>query len=135
MPYSVNKVILLGNVGKDPSITYTGSGIPVASFSIATTEKWKDAEGAAHEKTEWHQVVAWRKLAEIVGQYLTKGSKVYIEGKLETQSWDDKESGQKKYKTQIVAHDLVMLSSKQGGEDGGTQIQGGGPAQPDDTPF
>ena len=135
MPYAVNKVILLGNVGKDPEVKYTGAGIPVASFSIATSEKWKDAEGNAHEKTEWHNCVAWRKLAEIVGQYLTKGSKVYIEGKLETQTWDDKESGQKKYKTQIVAHDLVMLSPKQGGGEGETQIQGGGPAQPDDTPF
>jgi len=109
---SLNKVILIGNLGKDPEVSYTPSGIAVAKFSLATGEKWKDAEGNIQEKTEWHNIVAWRKLAEICGQYLKKGSKAYIEGKLQTRSWDDKNTGVKKYMTEIVADNLIMLDSR-----------------------
>ncbi len=114
---SLNKVILIGNLGKDPEVSYTPSGIAVAKFSMATSEKWKDAEGNFQERTEWHNIVAWRKLAEICGQYLKKGSKAYIEGKLQTRSWDDKNTGVKKYMTEIVADNLIMLDSRgQGAE-------------------
>jgi len=114
---SLNKVILIGNLGKDPEVSYTPSGIAVAKFSMATSEKWKDAEGNFQERTEWHNIVAWRKLAEICGQYLKKGSKAYIEGKLQTRSWDDKNTGVKKYMTEIVADNLIMLDSRgQAGE-------------------
>ena len=109
---SLNKVTLIGNLGKDPDLSYTASGVAVAKFSIATNERWKDQEGNAQERTEWHNIVAWRKLAEICGQYLKKGSKVYLEGKLQTRSWDDKNTGVKRYTTEIIADDLIMLDSK-----------------------
>jgi single-strand DNA-binding protein len=112
---SLNKVILIGNLGKDPELSYTASGVAVARFSIATGERWKDQEGNFQERTEWHNIVAWRKLAEICGQYLKKGSKVYLEGKLQTRSWDDKNTGVKRYTTEIIADDLIMLDSKGGG--------------------
>jgi single-strand DNA-binding protein len=112
---SLNKVQLIGNLGKDPELTYTPSGVAVAKFSIATGERWKDQEGNFQEKTEWHNIVAWRKLAEICGQYLKKGSKVYVEGKLQTRSWDDKNTGAKRYSTEIVVDDLIMLDSKGAG--------------------
>ncbi|HLB00805.1 MAG TPA: single-stranded DNA-binding protein [Bacteroidota bacterium] len=122
---SLNKVILIGNLGKDPELSYTSSGIAVAKFSMATSEKWKDAEGNSQEKTEWHNIVAWRNLAEICGQYLKKGSKAYIEGKLQTRSWDDKNTGVKKYMTEIVADNLIMLDSRgQGGESAGEKNAG-----------
>jgi len=109
---SLNKVLLIGNLGKDPELSYTASGVAVAKFSVATGERWKDQEGNIQERTEWHNIVAWRKLAEICGQYLKKGSKVYLEGKLQTRSWDDKNTGQKRYATDIVADDLIMLDSR-----------------------
>jgi len=120
---SLNKVILLGNLGKDPELSYTASGVAVAKFSIATNEKWKDQEGNVQEKVEWHNIIAWRKLAEICGQYLKKGSKVYLEGKLQTRSWDDKNTGVKRYTTEIIADDLIMLDSKGGGEVGTNDIK------------
>jgi len=109
---SLNKVTLIGNLGRDPELSYTAGGIAVAKFSVATNERWKDDSGNAQERTEWHNIVAWRKLAEICGQYLKKGSKVYIEGKLQTRSWDDKNTGVKRYTTEIIASDLIMLDSK-----------------------
>jgi single-strand DNA-binding protein len=109
---SLNKVMLIGNLGKDPELSYTASGIAVAKFSIATNERWKDNEGNFQERTEWHNIVAWRKLAEICGQYLKKGSKVYLEGKLQTRSWDDKNSGAKRYTTEVIADDMIMLDGK-----------------------
>jgi single-strand DNA-binding protein len=112
---SLNKVTLIGNLGKDPELSYTPSGVAVAKFSVATGERWKDQEGNVQEHTEWHNIVAWRKLAEICGQYLKKGSKVYLEGKLQTRSWDDKNTGVKRYTTEIIADDLIMLDSKGGG--------------------
>lgn len=117
MSSSVNKVILVGNLGKDPELRYTPSGVAVATFSIATSESWTDKDGVKQEKTEWHRIVAWRKLAEICGQYLTKGKKVYIEGSLQTRSWDDKD-GSKHYTTEIVAKDMIMLSGGSGDRSG-----------------
>ena len=120
MPKSVNKVILIGNLGKDPEIKYTSSGTQVAKFSIATNEGYKDKSGQWQERTEWHNIVAWQRLAEIVGEYVKKGSKIYVEGRLQTSSWDDKETGQKKYKTEIVANDLVLLGGRgEGAPEGG----------------
>ncbi len=108
MGKSLNKVMLIGNLGKDPELRYTTSGVAVATFTIATNESWKDQEGNLQERTEWHNIVAWRKLAEICGEWLKKGKKVYIEGRLQTRSYDDK-NGVKKYVTEIVADDLIML--------------------------
>jgi len=115
MSKSVNKVILVGNLGKDPDIKYTPSGVPVANITVATNERYKQKNGEWQERAEWHNVVLWQRLAEITGEYLTKGSKVYIEGRLQTRSWDDKQTNQKKYVTEVVANDLVLLSSRANG--------------------
>ena len=100
MPRSVNKVILVGNVGKDPEVRYSQSGTPVANFSLATTERFKDRNDEWQDRTEWHNIVAWQRLAEIVGEYVAKGSKVYVEGKLQTTSWEDRQSGERKCRTE-----------------------------------
>jgi len=114
---SVNKVILVGNLGKDPEVKYTPQGKPVAKFSLATNERYKDKDGQWQERTEWHNIVLWERLAEIAGEYLKKGGKVYIEGRLRTDSWDDKTTGQKKYMTTIVGNDIVLLGGRgEGGE-------------------
>ena len=118
MPKSVNKVILVGNVGKDPEVRYSQSGTPVANFSLGTNERFKDRNDEWQERTEWHNIVAWQRLAEIVGEYVAKGSKVYVEGKLQTTSWEDRQSGERKYRTQIVARDLVLLDSRGNARDG-----------------
>ena len=119
---SINKVILIGNLGQDPELRYTSSGVAVASFSMATGESWKDQDGNVQEKTQWHKLVAWRKLAEIVGEYLKKGSKVYIEGRIQYRSYDDK-NGVKRDVTEIVVDQLLMLDSR-----GGGQMNGSSPA-------
>jgi single-strand DNA-binding protein len=116
MAKSVNKVILVGNLGKDPEVKYTPSGVPVAKFSLATNERYKDKAGEWQDRTEWHNIVAWQRLAEIVGEYVKKGSKVYIEGRLQTSSWEDKQSGEKKYRTEIIAQDLVLLGGRGEGD-------------------
>jgi single-strand DNA-binding protein len=118
---SLNKVQLIGNLGKDPEVKYTPQGTPVAKFSLATNERYKDKDGNWQDRTEWHNVVLWQRLAEIAGEYLKKGGKVYIEGRLQTHSWDDKTTGQKKYMTEIVGNDLILLSGRgeAGGEGGG----------------
>jgi single-strand DNA-binding protein len=123
---SVNKVILIGNLGKDPEVKYTQGGMPVAKFSIATNERFKDKDGQWQDRTEWHNIVAFQRLAEIVGEYLKKGGKCFIEGSLRTSSWDDKETGQKKYKTEIIANDLVLLSGRGegAGDDSGGRSRG-----------
>jgi single-strand DNA-binding protein len=123
---SVNKVILIGNLGKDPEVKYTAGGMPVAKFSLATNERFKDKEGNWQDRTEWHNIVAFQRLAEIVGEYLKKGGKCFIEGSLRTSSWDDKETGQKKYKTEIIANDLVLLSGRGegAGDDSGGRSRG-----------
>ena len=111
---SVNKVILLGNLGADPELRYTNSGTAVANFRIATNERWSDKNGTAQERTEWHNIVAWGKLAEICGKYLKKGRSVYIEGRLQTRSWDD-QAGNKRYTTEVVSQVMQMLGGR-GGE-------------------
>ncbi|SRR5579884_896079 len=120
MAKSVNKVILLGNVGKDPDVKYTPSGTPVAKFSIATSERFKDKGGEWQDRTEWHNVIAWKRLAEIVGEYVSKGKKVYVEGRLQTSSWEDRNSGEKKYRTEIVAQEILLLSNGKGGQSDGS---------------
>ena len=146
----VNKVILIGNLGSDPEVKYTPSGVPVANVNLATNESWTDRNGERQERTEWHRLVIWRKLAEIVGQYLRKGSKIYIEGRLETRSWDD-QSGQKRYTTEVVVNDLQMLDGRgdaaAGQQGGGFESKppagdpprgeptGGGATDDDDLPF
>jgi len=112
MARSLNKVMLIGNTGGDPELKYTQAGVAVVSFSMATSEQWKDKDGNPQEKTEWHSVTAWRKLAEIVGQYVKKGDRIFIEGKLQTRSWDDAATGAKRYKTEVVADQLIMLGNK-----------------------
>jgi single-strand DNA-binding protein len=116
---SVNKVILIGNLGKDPDVRYMPSGEAVTNITLATTETWKDkASGEKRDATEWHRVVFFRKLAEIAGQYLKKGSQVYIEGSLKTRKWQDKD-GQERYTTEVVADEMKMLGSRQGSGDSG----------------
>jgi len=112
MAKSVNKVILLGNVGKDPEIRSTGGGTMVANFTLATSDRQKDAQGNWQDRTEWHNLVAFQRTAEIVRDYVKKGTKLYVEGKIQTRSWDDKESGQKRYRTEIIVNDLSLLSGR-----------------------
>ena len=145
----INKAILIGRLGSDPEIRYTPSGVAVANFSIATSEEWKDKDsGEKKERTEWHRIVAWRRLGEICGEYLSKGKQVYIEGRIQTRSWEDKE-GNKKYTTEIVASDVQFLGSRDmsdsarpqggtggtGGGGGGFQDAPGPGPQDDDIPF
>jgi single-strand DNA-binding protein len=113
---SVNKVILIGNLGRDPEVRYMPSGDAVANITIATTETWKDKAGEKQEQTEWHRVAMFGKTAEIAGEYLKKGSQVYIEGKLQTRKWTDKE-GQERYTTEIRADRMQMLGSRSGGSE------------------
>ena len=113
---SVNKVILVGNVGRDPETRYMPSGDAMVNLSLATTDQWKDKNGEKQEKTEWHRIVIFGKTAEIAGQYLRKGSQIYIEGRLQTRKWTDKE-GQERYTTEIVADRMQMLGSRSGGGD------------------
>jgi single-strand DNA-binding protein len=122
---SVNKVILVGRLGKDPEIRSTPSGTSVAKFSLATDDKFTDRSGEKQERTEWHNVVAWGKLAEICGQYLKKGKLVYIEGSIRTDSWDDKETGVKKYRTEIIANTMQMLDRREDGAGQGGGYSGG----------
>ncbi|MGZ5442529.1 MAG: single-stranded DNA-binding protein [Thermoanaerobaculia bacterium] len=127
----INKVILVGRLGKDPEIRSTPQGNTVAKFTMATDEKFTDRAGEKQERTEWHNIVAWGKLGEICGQYLKKGKLVYIEGSIRTDSWDDKESGQKKYRTEIVANTMKMLDRRgdEGGGGGGGYDRGSSSGQ------
>jgi len=138
---SVNKVTLIGNLGKDPELRYTSSGVAVATFSMATSESWKDTEGNTQERTQWHSIVAWRKLAEIVGEYLKKGSKIYLEGRLQYRNYDDK-NGVKRYVTEIVMDEMVMLDSRGSGggasaqqDSGASQLPEESGSKVDDLPF
>lgn len=117
---SVNKVILVGRLGKDPELRYTPSGTAVVTFTMATTENYKDRDGNRQEKTEWHNIVAWRQLAEICGKFLHKGKQVYVEGKIQTRSYDDRD-GNKRYITEIVADQMQMLGSRDDAQGGGGQ--------------
>ncbi len=112
---SLNKVILIGNLGADPEMRYTPSGRAVVNFRMATTRQWNTQDGERREETEWHRIVAFSKLAEICGQYLKKGAPVYVEGRLQTRSWED-QSGMKRYTTEIVANEMQMLSARQQSE-------------------
>jgi single-strand DNA-binding protein len=124
----INKVILIGNLGKDPELRHTQSGTPVASFSIATSERWKDKNGEQQERTEWHNIVAWSRLGELCNEYLNKGSKVYVEGKLQTRKWQD-QNGNDRYTTEIVARDIQFLTPR--GESAGTgTYEDPGPSEP-----
>ena len=139
MANGLNKAILIGNLGRDPEVRYTPSGLAVANFSIATSESWTNKEGEKETRTEWHRIVAWRRLGEICGEYLHKGKEVYIEGRLQTRSWEDQD-GNKRYMTEIVAQNLQMLgsASKQGrAESSGERFPSQEPANipDDDIPF
>ncbi len=139
----VNKVIIVGRLGGDPEVRYTPGGQSVARLSIATSENWNDKQGQKQERTEWHRVVVWGKMAEVVGQHLTKGRQVYVEGRLQTRSWDDKATGQKKYSTEIVASTVQFLGGSSEGASRGSQAsatpRGGAEeqtqARPDDAGF
>ena len=138
MARSLNRVTLIGNVGRDPELRYTPNGTPVANFSIATTERFKAQDGEWKDQTEWHNLVAWRKLAEIVGEYVKKGSKLFIEGKLKTRSWDGQD-GKKNYRTEVFIDQMIMLDGRGGGQGGGGGFDNSGfePDQitDDDIPF
>jgi single-strand DNA-binding protein len=127
---SLNKVMIIGNLGKDPEVRYTAGGTAVASFSVATSEKFKNKSGEFEEKTEWHNVTLWARLAEIAGEYLSKGKTVYIEGRLQTRKWQDRD-GKDRYTTEIVGEKMQMLSGKGdgGGGSGGGSRQGSGRAE------
>lgn len=149
----VNKAIIVGHLGRDPEMRSTQSGGQVANFSIATSRQYTDSSGQKQEETEWHRIVAFGRLAEICGQYLRKGKQVYIEGRLQTRSWEDKETGQKKYMTEIVAEQMQMLgragdapsgpsedfggSSSSGSRQAASMVGGGAPSggDDDDLPF
>lgn len=141
---SVNKVILVGNLGKDPDLRFMPNGDAVCNFSIATTENWKNKDGQKQEKTEWHNIVLYRKLAEIAGEYLKKGRPVYLEGRLQTRKWQDKD-GADRYTTEVVADQMQMLGSKDSNEapakpastpqTGSYEADGGFDTMPDDIPF
>lgn len=121
----INKVILIGNLGADPEIKYTQDGTQVTTFNVATSERWKGKDGQMQEQTEWHRIVTWRRLAEICGEYLHKGSKVYLEGKLQTRKWQDKD-GHDRWTTEVVARDVQFLTPKggEGSSDGGGYYSG-----------
>jgi len=124
MAGSVNKAIVIGNLGKDPEVRFTPGGQAVANFSVATNESWKDKNGQTQERTEWHRIVVWGKLAELCGEYLKKGRSAYVEGRLQTREWNDKE-GKKNYTTEIVANQVVFLGGRDG-MGGGMGGSGGG---------
>lgn len=135
---SLNKVLLIGNLGKDPEVRYTASGTAVASFSLATSEKFKNKAGEWEERTEWHNVTLWNRLAEIAGEYLTKGKTVFIEGRLQTRKWQDKD-GKDRFTTEIVGEKMQMLSRKEGNNRTEDGVPGTGESAPppddDDVPF
>jgi single-strand DNA-binding protein len=131
MAKGVNKVFLLGNVGKDPEMRATQGGMTIASFTLATADRQKDAQGNWADKTEWHNLVAFSRTAEIVRDYVKKGTQVFVEGKIQTRSWDDKESGQKRYRTEILVNELSLLGGgggRQSGEGGGSSRSSSAPA-------
>ncbi len=125
MARGLNKVMLIGNLGKDPEMKYTPSGMPVTTFSVAVSRSWRTPEGENREETEWFRVVAWQKLAETCNEYLRKGMRVYIEGRLQTRKWTDQQ-GQERYTTEVVANEMVMLTSREesGGGGGGARERG-----------
>lgn len=127
MARGVNKVILIGNLGQDPEVRYMPNGNAVANISVATSESWKDQQGQLQERTEWHRCVIYKRLAEIAGEYLKKGSKVYLEGKLQTREWQDQQ-GIKRYTTEIVCYEMQMLDGRSDGAGAGARPAAGQPA-------
>lgn len=125
----LNEVNLIGRLGKDPEVSYSQSGTAKCKFSLATSEKFKDRNGDMQEETEWHNIIIWGKQAENCGKYLSKGSQVYIKGKIQTRSWEDQQSGQKRYITEIKAFKVIFLESRGGGQGGGNQSERGGQDQ------
>ena len=123
MAKGTNKALLLGNVGKDPEIRSTNSGTIVATFSLATADRQKDGSGNWTDRTEWHNLVAFNRTAEIIRDYVKKGTQLFIEGKIQTRSWDDKASGEKKYRTEILIDELTLLGSRQNGGDSGSSTR------------
>jgi single-strand DNA-binding protein len=137
----LNKAILIGNLGRDPELRYTAGGQPVANFTLATTESWANRSGEREQRTEWHRIVAWGKLAEIAGEYLSKGKQVYVEGRIQTREWEDRE-GNKRRTTEVNAQQILMLGRRGetgadpsgeggGGSSGGSSSGGGGEDLPD----
>jgi single-strand DNA-binding protein len=114
MARDLNKVMIIGRLGADPEMRYTPSGSPVTTFRVAVGRQWRDGNGESRDETEWFSVVAWNKLAEICGQYLAKGARVYLEGRLQTRSWEDQQSGQTRYRTEVIANDMILLDSRDG---------------------
>lgn len=115
----VNKVFLLGNLGRDPEVRSTSSGQPVANFSMATSRRWRDKSGQLQEQTEWHNIVCFGRQAEVAGRYLNKGKQVFVEGRIQTSSWDDRNTGEKRYRTEIICENFQMLGGAGGGGGGG----------------
>jgi single-strand DNA-binding protein len=132
---NLNKAMIIGNVTRDPEVRTTPQGTQVASFSVATNQVWTDAQGQKQERAEYHNVVAWRRLAEIIGQYIKRGSKIYIEGRLQTRDWEGQD-GVKRYRTEIIADNMIMLDSRGGGSSmpTGTPTQGAQPSAGNDLP-
>ncbi|MCS6880557.1 MAG: single-stranded DNA-binding protein [Oscillochloridaceae bacterium] len=112
MARDLNKVMLIGRLGTDPEMRYTASGNPVTTFRLAVGRQWRDNAGEIHDETEWFNIVTWNRLAETCNQYLTRGARVYLEGRLQTRSWEDQQSGQTRYRTEVIASDLIMLDSR-----------------------
>ena len=137
MAGGLNKVMIIGNVGRDPEMRYTPSGSAVTSFSVAVSRRWTTPDNQQRDETEWFNVVAWDKLAETCNQLITKGRKVYIEGRLQTRSWEGQD-GQKRYRTEVIAQTMLLLDPRQPGAAGGPRDESGFPAdemEPDDIPF
>lgn len=128
----LNKVMIIGNLGKDPEMRYTAGGTPVTNFTVAVSRKWNSQEGEQREETEWFTVECWNKLAEIANQYLAKGRQVYVEGRLKTDSWDDQQTGQKRYRTKVVAAEMTMLGQR--GDQGSIPGDSGAPSDSFDNP-
>jgi single-strand DNA-binding protein len=134
MAKDLNKVMIIGRLGADPEMRYTPSGSPVTTFRVATSRQWKDGNGETREETEWFSAVAWNKLAEICNQYLTKGTRVYLEGRLQTRSWDDQQSGQTRYRTEVIASDMIILDSRENRDSRGPRDADDDYQAPRDTP-
>jgi len=130
----MNKAMIIGNLGNDPELRYTQNSTAVATFSVATSERWKDSDGNKQERTDWHRVVAWGKLAEVCGEHLHKGNKVFIEGKSQTRKWEDND-GITRYTTEIIARELEMLGGNNGGADADSSSHDQEPPVPEDVPF
>ena len=138
----INKVILIGRLGRDPEVRSTPSGQTVTNFTVATNRIYNDRDGNRQEQTEWHNIVCWGRQAEIAGQYLTKGRQIYIEGRLQTRSWEDRQSGDKRYRTEVICENFQMLGPRGEQNTGGSQSSGtdttgelGAPPEDDDIPF